>query len=193
MTSEGWCETWCQKLYTGPTKGHSFRITVNLCLGLSFMWMVKSHIIFSLWLFWTGNNPIYNLLPDILSHLSSRTDISPDHFRSVMQYLISSIDKVDHISNLWMYWSLGPTLLNSIYSCYLLFERENCLICWGVTTNLCVLMKYLISSYDKVDHISWLDEFKSWSDLAQLPSTAVIFCLRGRIVSYVERNDYTSV
>lgn len=85
-----------------------------------------------------------------------------------------------------MYWNLGPTLLNSIYSCYLLFERENCLICWWVTTNLCVMMKCLKSSYDKVDHISWLDVLKSWSDLAQLPSTAVIFCLRGRIVSYVE-------
>ncbi|KAG0630533.1 hypothetical protein M758_1G185600, partial [Ceratodon purpureus] len=40
-----------------------------------------------------GNNPIYNLLPDILSRLSSQTDLPQETFRSVMQFLINAITK----------------------------------------------------------------------------------------------------
>ncbi|KAG0620104.1 hypothetical protein M758_4G189600 [Ceratodon purpureus] len=40
-----------------------------------------------------GNNPIYNLLPDILSRLSNHNDLPQDTFRSVMQFLINSITK----------------------------------------------------------------------------------------------------
>ncbi|XP_078446806.1 binding protein isoform X2 [Wolffia australiana] len=39
-----------------------------------------------------GNNPIYNLLPDILSRLS-RENLKPEKFRSIMQFLINSIKK----------------------------------------------------------------------------------------------------
>ncbi|KAH9319750.1 hypothetical protein KI387_021519, partial [Taxus chinensis] len=39
-----------------------------------------------------GNNPIYNLLPDILSRLSSQ-DLSEESFCNIMQYLIGSIKK----------------------------------------------------------------------------------------------------
>lgn len=41
----------------------------------------------------TGNNPIYNLLPDILSKLSKQ-NLSNDSFCNIMQFLIASIKKV---------------------------------------------------------------------------------------------------
>eukprot|EP00250_Pteridium_aquilinum_P008672 c18119_g1_i1 orf=229-4548(+) len=40
-----------------------------------------------------GNNPIYNLLPDILSRLSSMKDLQQETFNNIMQFLISSIKK----------------------------------------------------------------------------------------------------
>ena len=40
----------------------------------------------------TGN-PIYNLLPDIISRLSSSDDLSPDAFQRIMKMLISYVDK----------------------------------------------------------------------------------------------------
>lgn len=40
-----------------------------------------------------GSNPIYNLLPDILSSLSNQ-NISEDAFNNIMQFLINSIKKV---------------------------------------------------------------------------------------------------
>lgn len=40
-----------------------------------------------------GNNPIYNLLPDILSRLSSMKDLPQETFNNIMQFLISSIKK----------------------------------------------------------------------------------------------------
>ncbi|KAI5084153.1 hypothetical protein GOP47_0000322 [Adiantum capillus-veneris] len=40
-----------------------------------------------------GNNPIYNLLPDILSRLSSMNDLQQETFNNIMQFLIGSIKK----------------------------------------------------------------------------------------------------
>lgn len=40
-----------------------------------------------------GSNPIYNLLPDILSKLSSQ-DLAGESFCNIMQFLIGSIKKV---------------------------------------------------------------------------------------------------
>lgn len=39
------------------------------------------------------NNPIYNLLPDLLSNLSNEESINEHQFRSIMRSLISLIDK----------------------------------------------------------------------------------------------------
>lgn len=40
-----------------------------------------------------GNNPIYNLLPEILSRLSSQMELPQETFRNVMQFLINAITK----------------------------------------------------------------------------------------------------
>ena len=40
----------------------------------------------------TGN-PIYNLLPDIISRLSAADDLAPDAFQRIMRMLISYVDK----------------------------------------------------------------------------------------------------
>ncbi|KAH7430593.1 hypothetical protein KP509_08G005100 [Ceratopteris richardii] len=40
-----------------------------------------------------GNNPIYNLLPDILSRLSNMRDLQQEKFNNIMQFLIGSIKK----------------------------------------------------------------------------------------------------
>lgn len=42
----------------------------------------------------TGNNPIYNHLPDIISRLSCNSELSQDTFRNVVEFLISTITKV---------------------------------------------------------------------------------------------------
>lgn len=45
-----------------------------------------------------GSNPIYNLLPDMLSNLSSDASLSPDQFRSIMAFLLKFIQKDKQVS-----------------------------------------------------------------------------------------------
>lgn len=45
-----------------------------------------------------GSNPIYNLLPDILSKLSSQ-DLAGESFCNIMQFLIGSIKKVSLVQS----------------------------------------------------------------------------------------------
>lgn len=52
--------------------------------------LLISHNLF----FFSGNNPIYNLLPDILGKLSNQ-DLKQESFFNIMQFLIGSIKKVD--------------------------------------------------------------------------------------------------
>ncbi|XP_024543850.1 condensin complex subunit 1 isoform X1 [Selaginella moellendorffii] len=47
-----------------------------------------------------GTSPIYNFLPDILSRLSSSTNISGDTFRNIMQFLLDFIKKDRQIEGL---------------------------------------------------------------------------------------------
>jgi non-SMC mitotic condensation complex subunit 1 len=54
----------------------------------------------------TGNNPIYNLLPDVLSCLSRNETVTKPQFRAIMRYLLAFISKdkqseslVDKLSN----------------------------------------------------------------------------------------------
>ena len=53
-------------------------------------------VFFSLNLMFTGSNPIYNLLSDILGKLSSQ-NLKEESFCSIMQFLIASIKKVSWI------------------------------------------------------------------------------------------------
>jgi len=47
-----------------------------------------------------GNNPVYNLLPDIVSRLSQDSAVSRDTFRRVMPFLMSFITKDKHSESL---------------------------------------------------------------------------------------------
>merc|ERR1711924_119859 len=46
------------------------------------------------------SNSIYNLLPDIISHLSSDVSLEPQLFREIMSYVLSLINKENHIEGL---------------------------------------------------------------------------------------------
>lgn len=47
-----------------------------------------------------GNNPIYNLMPDIVSRLSQDENVSRKSFRSVMPFLMSFITRDKHSESL---------------------------------------------------------------------------------------------
>lgn len=47
-----------------------------------------------------GKNPIYNLLPDIVSRLTNDKSIKPDVFKKIMSYLISFIKKDNQNDNI---------------------------------------------------------------------------------------------
>jgi len=40
-----------------------------------------------------GKNPVYNLLPDIISRLSNDSSVTSDHFRAILKFLITFIQK----------------------------------------------------------------------------------------------------
>jgi condensin complex subunit 1 len=40
-----------------------------------------------------ANNPVYNLLPSILSNLSESGDLAADAFQRIMRFLLSFVDK----------------------------------------------------------------------------------------------------
>ncbi|OAE32488.1 hypothetical protein AXG93_3242s1100 [Marchantia polymorpha subsp. ruderalis] len=47
-----------------------------------------------------GNNPIYNLFPDILSRLSCNAEVSQDSFYTIMQFLMGTIKKCKQMEGL---------------------------------------------------------------------------------------------
>ena len=47
-----------------------------------------------------GTSPIYNLLPDMLSSLSSEADLPREHFQSIMRHLLTFIAKEKQIDSL---------------------------------------------------------------------------------------------
>ncbi|CAK8571106.1 unnamed protein product [Lathyrus sativus] len=53
-----------------------------------------------------GNNPIYNLLPDILSKLSKQ-NLSNESFCNIMQFLIASIKKDRQMKRWWKSYVIG--------------------------------------------------------------------------------------
>ncbi|MCO5547427.1 hypothetical protein L7F22_000876 [Adiantum nelumboides] len=109
-------EPWTEHVYARlRDKSHSVRKNAVLVLShliLNDMMKVKGHITEmtlrledmdmsisnSVKLFFhefskKGNNPIYNLLPDILSRLSSMKDLQQETFNNIMQFLIGFIKK----------------------------------------------------------------------------------------------------
>lgn len=121
-----------------------------------------------------GSNPIYNLLPDILSKLSSQ-DLAGESFCNIMQFLIGSIKKVSFVHSClataviifvfldlfnWL-WNLFRTnkwnlllrnfATDSVESqVWVLSTVENFWnleFCW---TDTCFIFKYFMSSFQKV-------------------------------------------
>ncbi|MCO5559135.1 hypothetical protein L7F22_012727 [Adiantum nelumboides] len=109
-------EPWTEHVYARlHDKSHSVRKNAVLVLShliLNDMMKVKGHItemtlrledmdmsisnsvkLFFHELSKKGNNPIYNLLPDILSRLSSMKDLQQETFNNIMQFLIGFIKK----------------------------------------------------------------------------------------------------
>lgn len=47
-----------------------------------------------------GTSPIYNLLPDMLSSLSSEASLPPEHFQAIMRHLLTFIAKEKQVDSL---------------------------------------------------------------------------------------------
>jgi condensin complex subunit 1 len=47
-----------------------------------------------------GSNPIYNLLPDILSQLSAEADLPAADFQAIMRHLLQYIGKEKHADSI---------------------------------------------------------------------------------------------
>ncbi len=51
-------------------------------------------------LYFQGTSPIYNLLPDMLSSLSSEASLPPEHFQAIMRHLLTFIAKEKQVDSL---------------------------------------------------------------------------------------------